>query len=374
MKCLIPTEPDDTQAIVVQLALEQLGHQVRLFFTADMPSMQKNSVYMSNLSYYWNSSDQYHDYDENDYDVVWWRRARKPYVFKNSVHPDDFQFTKRENLFFYESLTANIAPKAWWVNSKEAARKAQFKLVQLTAAKSAGLIIPETLCTNDAKAIKDFLKIHHQSGVIYKPLSMNYWLLEDKAKLIYTTRVHESNLPTVSLMQLVPGIYQKEIKKKYELRVTCFGDFLVAAKICSQDHPKGLIDWRAIPKMQVPIEPYILPEILKKRIRLLMRQLGLVFGCLDFIVSEDGDYIFLEVNEQGQFLWLEELNTDFPMLDIFIHFLLSCKREFYWRPHERQLSLEDYEQEVHRIFNQNIARHVERNSFKAMREFNHCSY
>ena len=46
MKCLIPTEPDDKQAIVVKLALENAGHQVTLMFTADQPTRQKNSVFV----------------------------------------------------------------------------------------------------------------------------------------------------------------------------------------------------------------------------------------------------------------------------------------------------------------------------------------
>ena len=36
-----------------------------------------------------------------------------------------------------------------------------------------------------------------------------------------------------------------------------------------------------------------------------MRKMGLVFCALDFIVTQDDEYVFLEVNEQGQFLWIE---------------------------------------------------------------------
>ena len=76
MRLLITTEPDDVHAIVVKIALENMGHVVRLFFTADLPTKQTNSLLIDNEVYNWKSSDEYNTYEENEYDVVWWRRAR----------------------------------------------------------------------------------------------------------------------------------------------------------------------------------------------------------------------------------------------------------------------------------------------------------
>lgn len=365
MKILITTEPDDTQAIVVKLALEELGHQVRLLFTADFPSKQKNIISIDNDHYAWISQDDYQNDDQNDYDVVWWRRARLPFIPKKIVHPRDRAFVIRETKLFFESLTSNMAPKAWWVNPKESARTANFKLLQLELAKRCGLKIPDTLCTNDPKAIMTFIKDNLETGIIYKPLCVGLWIEKDKAKLIYTTNVGLKDLPSEAMLQAVPGIYQKEVKKSYELRVTCFGDYLVAAKIHSQMHPEGLKDWRAIPKMkEVLIEPYELPQEIQNKIRLLMHQLGIVFGCIDFIVSDQGEYIFLEVNEQGQFLWLEEHNQAFPMLDIFIQFLLSRRVGFQWKEKKLKTSLTSYKEAVHDIYITNVEQHVALNRIK----------
>lgn len=38
-----------------------------------------------------------------------------------------------------------------------------------------------------------------------------------------------------------------------------------------------------------------------------MTKLGLVFGALDFIIKPNGEYIFLEVNPNGQWLWLDDI-------------------------------------------------------------------
>jgi hypothetical protein len=71
-----------------------------------------------------------------------------------------------------------------------------------------------------------------------------------------------------------------------------------------------------------------LPEEVAARCREMMRRLGLVFGCFDFIVTPAGDYVFLEVNEMGQFLWLEESLPATPLLQTFCEFLVSQDPNF----------------------------------------------
>lgn len=43
-----------------------------------------------------------------------------------------------------------------------------------------------------------------------------------------------------------------------------------------------------------------------------MATLGLVFGTIDLKITHDGEYVFLEVNPQGQFLYVENL-TGLPI-------------------------------------------------------------
>lgn len=360
MKFLIPTEPEDTQAIVVKLALDSLGHQVDLVFTADFPTRQKNAIYIEPAGYHWQGSTEQETFSGHEYDIVWWRRARKPFVPKERIHADDYQFVLRENQLFYESWSHNLAPNAWWVNRKEAANRANFKLFQLKIANDCGLKIPVTLCSNDPHEIRTFVAHHEVAGVIYKPLCAHAWFESAMIKTVYTSRICMKDLPADSVLQQTPGIFQKEIHKKYELRITAFGDYLVASKLDSQCHPEGQIDWRAIAAGQMRIEPYLLPVKLAKKIRAFMRKMGLVFGSFDFIVTPEGDYIFLEVNEQGQFLWIEEYNPDFPMLDIFIHFLLNQSRHFRYR-HNPIHRIEQYSRAIEALLTKNKAHHVETN-------------
>jgi glutathione synthase/RimK-type ligase-like ATP-grasp enzyme len=368
MKCLVVTEPDDTHAILTKLALETMGHQVRFLFIADQPTKQINSVFIDNTSYRWKSSEENAFVVDHEYEVVWWRRVRKPYIPKAVTHPADYKFVVRENILFYEGVTYNLAPNAWWINTKEAAGRANAKLLQLNIARQCGLIIPTTLCSNDPKEIRRFVMMYYASGVIYKPFFSNFWFEDQQIKIAYTSKVTFADLPENDQLQLVPGIYQKEIKKKYELRVTCFGDYLVAAKLNSQSHPEGKVDWRAIPENEMTVEPYRLPHELQKQIRTFMNTLGIVFGSLDFIVTPEGQYVLLEVNEQGQFMWIEEYNPEFKMLDMFVSFILNKSKKFNWDPKKAKHTIEHYREAMGQMMAANMGNHVDLNSAKAHNE------
>jgi len=56
---------------------------------------------------------------------------------------------------------------------------------------------------------------------------------------------------------------------------------------------------------------------------MLMRKLGLAFGCIDLIVTPEGEHVFLEVNEMGQFLWAEQDEPACPMLRAFASLLVE---------------------------------------------------
>mgnify|MGYP000712326337 CR=1 FL=1 len=359
MKVLILTEPDDTHAVLVKLALEHDAHAVRLLFTADQPTKLKQSVFIDNVASQWKRSDDGDTLVENDYDVVWWRRARKPYLPKESTHPSDYPFVLRENTLFYDAVTNLIAPSARWVNGKEAANRSCAKLFQLQSAVACGITIPLTLCSNDPYDIRYFLLKHEQEGVIYKPLCANFWFEKESMRISYTTQLSFLELPRNALLQIVPGIFQKEVRKRYEIRVNYFDGYIVAAKLHSQAHRDGKVDWRAIPAGAMHVEPYTLPEQLEAQICALMRKMGLVFGALDFIVSETGEYVFLEINEQGQFLWIEEVNPEFQLLDVFVQFLLHTSHHaFQWKAQDAKHRLEDYKYQVDDIVYLNRQSHV----------------
>jgi hypothetical protein len=105
---------------------------------------------------------------------------------------------------------------------------------------------------------------------------------------------------------------------------------MFTAKFRSQEIPEGRIDWRAAFD-RLPIEPAQLPESVADACRRIMTSLGLVFGCFDVIVTPSGDYVFLEINEMGAFLWIEEKVEELHLLDAFCEFLIQGTPDFRWR-------------------------------------------
>jgi hypothetical protein len=68
----------------------------------------------------------------------------------------------------------------------------------------------------------------------------------------------------------------------------------------------GVEDWRTLSNSdREHWHPWALPASAQQRITAYMERLGLRFGRLDFLISEDA-MTFLEVNPNGQFGWLDD--------------------------------------------------------------------
>lgn len=62
-----------------------------------------------------------------------------------------------------------------------------------------------------------------------------------------------------------------------------------------------------------------------------MRKLGIIFGCFDFIVTPDEEYVFLEVNPMGQFREDDAMGAE---AHLFLECVLrvqraGCERELF---------------------------------------------
>jgi hypothetical protein len=77
-----------------------------------------------------------------------------------------------------------------------------------------------------------------------------------------------------------------------------------------------------------------------------MNELRLVFGAFDFICDPDGNWIFLEVNTMGNFLWMEQHNPDIPLLETFVKLLISKDKKFRLQQCAGEISLDRFKSEV----------------------------
>lgn len=339
-KTLIITQPDDAHAVAVTLALEAKGHPVHCWHTSDFPSRASETVSFRAGSQQIDIS----TLPRSGYTTVWNRRPA--YVIDQSVlHPADQEFAELNCRLFRKSLFDLMYPEAFWVNPHQAARRLT-KLLQTARAQELGITLPDTLFTNDPDEIRSFLAAHPK-GVIYKPLTSLPWKDEGTYWMPYTAIVTPHDLPEDEVLRAVPGLFQALVPKEYELRVTVMGETAFTAKILSQKTEHGRLDWRKA-YSELEMEEYELPLELKDLCVELLRRLGFVFGCFDFIVTPRGEHVFLEVNQMGQFLFLESY-TDLPLLDAFTDFLISRSPSFQWcraSPQIRYLEILPQVQEI----------------------------
>ena len=95
-----------------------------------------------------------------------------------------------------------------------------------------------------------------------------------------------------------PAIYQELIPGTRHIRLNCFGPQQIAAVIETEE-----LDWR--PNLNVPISSRSIPAYVHGQVHHVIKSLGLEMGIIDLKLTPEGEVVWLEVNPQGQFLFLE---------------------------------------------------------------------
>jgi glutathione synthase/RimK-type ligase-like ATP-grasp enzyme len=317
---LFLTEPRDFHAFAVAEVLERWGVEPVLWFGADFPIQQCASVWTQGSDFRLEIRGPELDLRDRRFQAVWNRRPASP-VLPRDLHPADLEPAARDCQHFVWSLWHLVAPSAVWVNPLAPIHTAILKPLQLRWAAEIGLEIPPSLCSNDPRHIREFLRAH-RGETIYKSFYQGSWKTEDGVAAVFTRLIEEADLPEDDMIQVSPGIFQARVPKDHELRVTFLGDVPIAARIRSQEDPRAAVDWRRA-SSSVAVEPAELPPDVARKCRTLMERLGICFAAFDLIVTPDGRYVFLEVNPTGQFLFVEHRCPEIPMLDRFCRFLLG---------------------------------------------------
>ncbi|WP_266170103.1 ATP-grasp domain-containing protein [Dyella subtropica] len=217
---------------------------------------------------------------------------------------------------------------ALWVNRPDAAEQAENKLLQLQTARELALTIPETVFTNRAEDVRKMVR--RFGRVIFKSFYPHSWQNPETGEAIgagVALLDESSPLPEASIA-MCPGIYQRYIDKAFDIRLTVIGEHYFAVKL-SKGGNEAFLDWRPYSEdEQLRYEPFELPHALEQKLRAFMRQMGLVFGCIDLVIDRDGNAVFLEVNQAGQFLFVERCLPSLPLLRAMTAMLLSGRPDY----------------------------------------------
>lgn len=240
-----------------------------------------------------------------DVETVWYHKPHLPKNLRMMEPPEYRPFVAKQFRSLWESLAGLLADKIW-VSPYWNMIRAENKPHQLVIANSIGFEIPKTLITSNPDKVREFWK-YCKEDVIVKMLGTAP--MDDK--VIYTTKLTDREMAEIDSVKLSPAIFQQRMSKKFELRITVVGDKVFAVEIDSQNCPGNEIDWRHQNK-NLKIRPYKISEIIKNRCIELTQRFGLRMGCIDMIVTPDNHYVFLEINPNGQWGWVEK-ETGMPI-------------------------------------------------------------
>jgi hypothetical protein len=325
MTILLLGFPNDVHLHAVRWALDRIGADHQLLYTPDLPQLLRTSVRLGGCSApraFFRCGDERGA--TGDYDAVWFRRSGLAMRPPGMVDAD-WTIAERECDHQIRILRHHLAPKAYWVNDIEARERALLKSPQLEAARAVGLATPETLFSNDPAEIRRFHAEHRTAGVVFKLVYQSHWHAQASGErhALYTTQLRGEDLRDDAALSSCPAIYQRKLEKRYELRVTCMDEVCFAARLDSQSRESTRMDWRA--DFSRPLVPsrVELPPAVAQRCIALLRRMGLAFGCIDLVVTPEGEHVFLEVNEMGQFLFIEEREPALPLLRAFATLLVE---------------------------------------------------
>ncbi|WP_205836062.1 RimK family alpha-L-glutamate ligase [Asaia bogorensis] len=206
-----------------------------------------------------------------------------------------------------------------WIDKKTNKDKASYKVYALKKALESGLLIPPSIVSNSYDEIENFTIAHDE--VVYKTLSSPFI----GNKIVYTSLMTRHDIDSFrNSCKIAPNLIQKYIKKKYELRlIWCLGS-ISAIGIDSQNYDHAVIDWRKESLRREMFFETTIPKDLVHKLNLFMRLIGLNYGVIDMIKTDEDDYIFLDINPTGQWDWIDALigsNTAHNVANAIVEYL-----------------------------------------------------
>ena len=324
---LIITEHSDPHTDFVEPEFDRRGIPWVRFHLAELPTMVQSSYRIDGEPPPGMLVIRGQPIDLSNVNAVWYRRTER-FFLPESLSATEESVAREECVAFVQGLWGWLG-NAHWVSKPGAIRAASSKAEQLLRARRMGFTVPKTLFSNDPERVRAFADAIEAEGsrCIYKPHNSIIVDAGDGNRgVVYTRLLGSEERDRLEEIRLSPGIFQQYIEKHAELRVNVFGERVFACMIDSQVKESTRVDWRAAswtdPNEISPHEPAVLPERVESFCRSIVHSYGLRFGAIDLIVTPDKDYVFLELNPNGQWAWIEQ-RTGLPLASALVDELTS---------------------------------------------------
>ncbi|HEY2764475.1 MAG TPA: RimK domain-containing protein [Pseudonocardiaceae bacterium] len=225
-------------------------------------------------------------------------RSPEAYNMPAELSAVERQHCNREAKYGLGGMLASLP--ALWVNHPGRLADSAYKPVQLVRARECGLSVPDTVITNEPGTVRSFAA---RGQTITKLMSANTISEQGRRKFSWTRVLESDDLDDLRGLEVTANMVQRWVPKLFEVRIIVIADQLTAVKITSGSAASH-IDWRSdyAALTYDLIEP---PDHVTRGVHALMRSFNLVYAALDFVVTPDTEWIFLEINAGGQYGWLE---------------------------------------------------------------------
>ncbi len=297
---LIITNQKDYTTDYLILELKRMNFAYVRFNTEDFPNKVKVKWTIDD-----NGIDGYflfRDKTINFRDIrsIWYRRPVAPVVHSDVVEFRSLCVDECKDVLGGILRALDVI----WVSHPDRIYAAEYKLNQLKVAHDLGFEIPNSIVTSLPEEAEKFFGKHNKIAI--KPIRRGRFLNNDKLKLVYCNLLNKSHMEQVELIKYCPTYFQKYVPKQVEIRATVFGEKVFFVELESQAQTTSEVDWRRA-GINVHHSPHNPPNWLSEKCVNLVKTLGLSFGAIDLILTPEGKYVFLEINPNGQWAWMEQL-------------------------------------------------------------------
>lgn len=325
---LILSIPGDIHTHAVIWALRHRGVNAEVVIPGDLPDFTKISINIdgsgTDVVFRDREGTEVHT---SNVKLVWNRRVGYPPV-PDRTHEHDREVVQEAYRNHVDNLRAVLTRQATFINSPEVQYLAGKKALQLTTAIEVGFVVPGTCISNDFDSAVTTKQKYRD--IISKLYYSRLWRKDGETFGAYTTIVESIEPDDRASIELCPSFFQEAIVAlDSEVRLIAFGDYVYGMRMRRSESDNGVpTDGICDSRLLLEYGKYDcsvadIPEEVRCKVRHYMDLLGLKFGAFDFLINSDGQWVFLECNEGGQFLFLEEQLGSIKLLKGFTDWLAS---------------------------------------------------
>ncbi|MER8155618.1 ATP-grasp ribosomal peptide maturase [Streptomyces sp. NPDC094472] len=305
MTVLVLTRPTDATADLVIAELNERSIPVHRLDPGDFPESLSMAARIGPDHMSWEGAlrGQHRDVSLTDVRSVYYRRPAAHRLHPN-LPEQDARWADAEARAGFGGLVAALP--CLWVNHPHRNALAALPPVALAAAARSGLLVPQTLVTNDPVEAREFVCALPGRVAAYKALGTTHPSdRDDRPQALWTTQVRPGEID--ESVRRTAHQFQEWVAKAYEVRLTAVAERLFAAEIHAGSAASH-IDFRA-DYDSLTYRPCRVPERVARGVHMLTFTFGLRYVALDFLVNPQGHWYLIDVNPNGQWGFIPDLRT-----------------------------------------------------------------